>query len=451
MISRNHLMNINKYITVINNNPYLSELKTDIKSYMEEQTLHLYKTTILENLEVSYKQWLENIPYIQKDKIISVCNNKEDIILIASYIMKNVEVYNNEQFNIFIKNLSYNWKTEDAVEDFNPSELKYVTSTAICYIRIEDATNYEYNIDNAILVKNDNTFEIQFKKLYDDFIAPPVNSYDVLNSEYHPDYINKIVGCINNNGNIKGICHNKHKANDTNTRHFQNSASVIVSIDKSKEVNVKLFINGKLQLTGVPMEEDGIRTVKILADYIYEKYSIKMSIYDYSTVMINTCYDLGFHINREVLYDIFINRYNLIAVFDTEGYPGVRVHYFYNDATKLTTKEGQCVCPELCEGGGDGNGFGKCKRISVAIFQSGKVIIAGGCRTVEPIENAYRFINCIMKNIKNEIKKEMINNTVNKVNRKRRHMKLTKIKLDRKLITNIDLYRDICLLCSSFK
>lgn len=451
MISRNHLMNINKYITVINNNPYLNELKVDIKTHMEAQTKTLYDSILLSNMNSPYKEWLKDIPYHQKEKLISVCNNKDDIVLMSSYIMKNVELADNSDFNTFIRTLSYNWKTADSVDDFNPTELKYVTSTAICYIRIEDSSNYQYSMDNAILVKNDNTFEIQFKKLYDDFIAPPVSGYDVLNSEYHPDYINKIVGCINNNGNIKGICHNKHKANDANTRHFQNSASVIVSIDKSKEVNIKLFINGKLQLTGVPLEEDGIRAVKILSDYIYDKYSIKMTIFDYSTVMINTCYDLGFHINREVLYDIFINRYNLIAVFDTEGYPGVRVHYFYNDATKLTTKEGQCVCPELCEGSADGTGFGKCKRISVAIFQSGKVIIAGGCRTVEPIENAYRFINAIMKNIKNEVKKEMINTTINKVNRKRRHMKLTKIKLDSTLITNIDLYRDICLLCSSFK
>jgi len=177
-----------------------------------------------------------------------------------------------------------------------------------------------------------------------------------------------------------------------------------------------------------------------------------MEIKNYSTVMINTCYDLCFNINREVLYDILIDRYNLITVFDTEGYPGVRIHYFYNDNTKMSDNEGQCVCPELCDGDGDGTEIGKCKRISIAIFQSGKVIIAGGCSNIEPIRNAYRFINEIIKDIQLEIEKEMTNQVVApRVHRKRRQVKLTKIKLDSDNIENKQLYRTMCLLCSSFK
>ena len=435
----------------IQNNPYYTELRTDITNNIRENTTNLYINNILSTLNDDYNNWLKDIPYNDKERLVNICTSKEDMHQLSKLIMNKVELNNLNAWNNFIRLINKNWKDETESK-FNPTELKYVTSTAICFLQIDDSSEYKYHPSNALLINDDNTFELQFQKIFDDYIPPPLETFNVLTSTYDNTWVNKIVGCINHKAETKGFSHIKTNRNNSNSKHFQNSVSFIVSIDKCKDVNIKIFINGKLQLTGVPLESDGIRAVHILCDYLYQKYKIKMTIKNYSTVMINTCYDLCFNINREVLYDILIGRYNLITVFDTEGYPGVRIHYFYNETSKMTDNEGQCVCPELCDGDNDGSDIGKCKRISIAIFQSGKVIIAGGCSNIEPIKNAYRFINQILKEIQPEIEKEMTNQVVApRIHRKRRQVKLTKIKLDRDNIENIELYRKMCLLCSSFK
>ena len=75
-------------------------------------------------------------------------------------------------------------------------------------------------------------------------------------------------------------------------------------------------------------------------------------------------------------------------------YPGVNMKYFYNKEFK---NNGICKCSEKCKGKGKGCGNGNCKRITIAIFNSGKIIITGG-RNFEQITESYNFINNILKN-----------------------------------------------------
>ena len=50
-------------------------------------------------------------------------------------------------------------------------------------------------------------------------------------------------------------------------------------------------------------------------------------------------------------------------------------------------------------GSGGGNGDGDCKRITIAIFNSGKIIITGG-KTMEQLTISYDFLKSILKNKK---------------------------------------------------
>ena len=45
----------------------------------------------------------------------------------------------------------------------------------------------------------------------------------------------------------------------------------------------------------------------------------------------------------------------------------------------------------MCNGKGRGNGDGNCKKITIAVFKSGKVIITGG-QNKQQLEESYRFI-----------------------------------------------------------
>ena len=132
---------------------------------------------------------------------------------------------------------------------------------------------------------------------------------------------------------------------------------------------------------------------------VYNKKRICLK--SYKTVMINTCYVIGHNIDRETLYKIILIRYNLNAIFDSEGYPGVRIEYYYN--TNIGhEKQGKCICSKPYIGKGakaTGEGDGRCRKISMSNFQSGSTIIAGGCKDEKPIYIAYDFINNILRQI----------------------------------------------------
>lgn len=55
------------------------------------------------------------------------------------------------------------------------------------------------------------------------------------------------------------------------------------------------------------------------------------------------------------------------------------------------TQTGVCKCTCDCDGKGSGCGMGNCQRITIAVFQSGCIIITGA-QTCEQIDTAYKFI-----------------------------------------------------------
>ena len=52
---------------------------------------------------------------------------------------------------------------------------------------------------------------------------------------------------------------------------------------------------------------------------------------------------------------------------------------------------GICCCENLCNGKGRANGDGYCKKVTIAVFKSGSIIITGG-QNIEQLETAYHFI-----------------------------------------------------------
>ena len=65
---------------------------------------------------------------------------------------------------------------------------------------------------------------------------------------------------------------------------------------------------------------------------------------------------------------------------------------------------GKCYCTKLCNGKGDGDGNGNCKKITISTFQSGSVIITGA-RSMEQINDAYKFINRVFEENYQNLKK----------------------------------------------
>ena len=53
---------------------------------------------------------------------------------------------------------------------------------------------------------------------------------------------------------------------------------------------------------------------------------------------------------------------------------------------------GICQCTVPCKGQGTGEGNGQCKRITMSIFRTGRIIITGARQMIQ-IEAAYEFLN----------------------------------------------------------
>ena len=145
-----------------------------------------------------------------------------------------------------------------------------------------------------------------------------------------------------------------------------------------KEVNVKLFANGGIQMTGVTSEEFALKTAEALLSIIKGLKESpftepeKVAINRFSVQLINTDYEVNKLINQDALHKILINEYNLFSMLEKTIYQGVNTKFFYNSKNP---KVGICECEKTCKGQGSGDGEGECKRITMSIFRTGKIII----------------------------------------------------------------------------
>jgi TATA-box binding protein (TBP) (component of TFIID and TFIIIB) len=196
--------------------------------------------------------------------------------------------------------------------------------------------------------------------------------------------------------------------------HFYNSCSIIVKAALDvKCVNIKLFNNGKITLTGSKKEEDGFNSCKVLLEELKKypdifinlnKDHVKLlEIINCKITMINSDFNTNFKIDLLKLLTILnTNKKELFTKFNPEKYRGLIIGYYWNTENKI--QDGRCDCKGKCNGKGNGTGPSQCKKITISIFKSGSIIITGG-RLVKQIEDAYSFINNILKeNYKDIIK-----------------------------------------------
>lgn len=117
------------------------------------------------------------------------------------------------------------------------------------------------------------------------------------------------------------------------------------------------------------------------------------SLMNYDIAMYNTDFDIGFKVNRDRLNSYLLDL-GIYTSFEPCIYPGVNIKYYY----KSTNKNGKCECCPTCNGDGKKD---HCKKITIAVFNSGKIIITGG-RNYKQCKEAYEFINKILQEKKDQ-------------------------------------------------
>ena len=142
-----------------------------------------------------------------------------------------------------------------------------------------------------------------------------------------------------------------------------------------KEVHVKIFNTGKLEIPGIQFDDLLIITldklITILKPFVGD--SISYNKKDISTVLINSNFSCRFFIDRFKLYEILKTKYNISAAYDPCSYPGIQCKFHYNKYNKEHTGF------KITNHEGDEEYELSWQHISFMIFRTGSVLIVGNC------------------------------------------------------------------------
>lgn len=163
---------------------------------------------------------------------------------------------------------------------------------------------------------------------------------------------------------------------------FYNCFALIIRIFDDnifKEVHVKVFNTGKLEIPGIQNNKLLYKTLDYLIDIMKPLTSdtLEYNREHMETVLINSNFNCGFYINRNKLHNLLKFKYNLISMYDPCSYPGIQTKFYYNKNN--TQQDGVCRCVTKCNGNGCGVGNAECISVSFMIFRTGSILIVGHC------------------------------------------------------------------------
>lgn len=217
-------------------------------------------------------------------------------------------------------------------------------------------------------------------RLDTDFYCENIGKY----IDLHEDRITSVYHCKLPNG-VRTIKPKMSKRKAKNhKRNFYNQTTVEIMPSKRTEINVKLFRNGAIQMTGCKNITD---CVEVLIKLCYELNRIKgilckktvnkiiekpfvsnqknidiLKIKNFKIAMINSNFDIGFEISRDNLYKLFVKK-NINCSYEPIVHACVNIKYNYKNKNI----------------------------ISVFVFESGKIIITGAKKR-DHIIQSYKFI-----------------------------------------------------------
>jgi hypothetical protein len=287
---------------------------------------------------------------------------------------------------LFISKSNRENKENELEEAPNPTEIYISTKTKIAYLNIPidlrifwkiPIISY-YNPMNGVIKKQIKINSMTMEELNE--------VQEKLKHENHFDQ--HIITSINNpNGRIKfkdirkisiGLCKKDIMSYRCKKKSaFYNCFVLILRIKVGnifKEFHVKVFNTGKMEIPGIQNDqvyEEILEFVKnILQPHVLDQ-TIDYKPDSCETVLINSNFNCGFYINREIFYDILKMKYNIQAIFDPCSYPGIQCKFYYNPETGIQTGS---QISEINK-----NLYKNIKKVSFMIFRTGSVLIVGKC------------------------------------------------------------------------
>jgi hypothetical protein len=167
---------------------------------------------------------------------------------------------------------------------------------------------------------------------------------------------------------------------------FYNCFVVVIRLKHDKvfrEIHVKVFNTGKLEIPGIQTDELLEKVLNILVGILRPivDESLTYNSDSNETVLINSNFNCGFYIKRDKLYDLLKYKYHINSGYDPCSYPGVQCKFYYNKKSK--EQNGQQPA--------DIDSLKNYTKISFMIFRTGSVLIVGKCNETT-LNEVYIFI-----------------------------------------------------------
>lgn len=188
-----------------------------------------------------------------------------------------------------------------------------------------------------------------------------------------------------------------------------------------KEINVKVFNTGKLEIPGIQNKEILEKVLQMLVGMLHpiiarSSPDFKIDFIDKKseTVLINSNFSCGYYINREKMYDLLKYKYKINSAYDPCSYPGIQCEFYYNNKTSELVHNQKSVLMDK-----------DYTKVSFMIFRTGSVLIVGKCNEII-LHKIYDFICTILIKEYDIVKeqhttfKEEAKTKINKANKKGR-------------------------------
>ena len=154
---------------------------------------------------------------------------------------------------------------------------------------------------------------------------------------------------------------------------------------KHKEIHVKVFNTGKLEIPGIINTELLVIVKGMVFDILNPHLIIPVSFIENEedcNVLINSNFNCGFFINRDKLHTILRSeKYGVEAAYDPCSYPGVKCKFYFNNEVGYETDEqnGKILPEDRNMKMSELIDSKKYTEVSFMVFRTGSGLIVGNC------------------------------------------------------------------------
>ena len=185
---------------------------------------------------------------------------------------------------------------------------------------------------------------------------------------------------------------------------FYNCFAIIIRFKYDnifREIHVKVFNTGKLEIPGVLNIDILNRVKQLLLSYMQPLIDTHLEYVETdveTNVLINSNFNCGFYINRDNLYSILRSeKYGIETAYDPCSYPGVKSKFYFNNEigynpdkqTGMLNKADRTMKMSELD---DTNRY---TEVSFMIFRTGSCLIVGNC-TEQSLNYVFEYIKKLL-------------------------------------------------------